>query len=137
MSSSARERNDILLAGAIKNAGNVILPVVFDFERESVTPNNELLTNSAFISVINPEMFNRYNPIMAKSVLLPVSELIKEAMAPGHINMFPDSDGTLRWESLVIMNNGYFYNFLAHYTTSCNRNFKPGMVYSIAICAKI
>lgn len=107
---SESEKNDTLLGGAIKDAGNVILPVVFDFERESVTPNNELLRNSAFISVINPEMFNKYNPIMAKGVLLmPVPELSSEAMALGYINIFPDNDGTLRWESLVIAHDGYLY----------------------------
>ncbi|HAK88617.1 MAG TPA: adenylate/guanylate cyclase domain-containing protein [Nitrospiraceae bacterium] len=106
---SEREKNDILLGEAIRNAGNVILPVVFDFEREAKISENELLVGAAFSSVTNPEMFNKYNPIMSKGTLIPVPELIKEAMTIGHINMFPDGDGTLRWESLVIEHGGYLY----------------------------
>ncbi|MCL5977745.1 MAG: CHASE2 domain-containing protein [Nitrospirae bacterium] len=106
---SEREKNDILLGAAIKNAGNVILPIVFDFEREAKISENELLAGAAFSSVRDPDMFNKYNPIMSKGVLIPVPELIKEAMTIGHINMFPDGDGTLRWESLVIEHGGYLY----------------------------
>ncbi len=106
---SEREKNDILLSTAIKNSGNVILPVVFDFERQVKMPENELLHEMAFSSITNPEMFNKYNPIMSKGVLIPVPELLKEAMTIGHINMFPDSDGTLRWESLIIGYKDYLY----------------------------
>ncbi len=106
---SEKEKNDPLLGRAINDAGNVILPVVFDFERGSVMPENEMLLNSAFASVQNPDMFNKYNPIMAKSVLIPVPEIIQNVMGLGHINMFPDSDGTLRWESLIIGYKGYLY----------------------------
>lgn len=105
---SESEKNDALLGKAIKDSGNVILPIVFDFEKDTLQ-ESEFLINSSFYSVTNPEMFNRYNPITAKSVLMPVPELIKEAMSLGHINMFSDSDGTLRWESLVIGYNGYLY----------------------------
>jgi adenylate cyclase len=105
---SESEKNDAMLGKAIKNAGNVILPIVFDFEQPR-SLENAFLTNAAFISVTNPDMFNKYNPITAKSVLIPVPELIQEAMTLGHINMFPDNDGTLRWESLVIAYNGLLY----------------------------
>lgn len=106
---SEKEKNDKLLGRTINNAGNVLMPIVFDFERDSVEPENEVLLNSAFISIENPEIFNKYNPIMAKKVLLPVPEIIQHVMGLGHINMFPDSDGTLRWESLIIGYKGYLY----------------------------
>lgn len=106
---SEKEKNDPLLAKAINDAGNVILPVVFDFERGSAMPENEMLLSSAFASVQNPDMFNKYNPIMAKSVLIPVPDIIQNVMGLGHINMFPDGDGTLRWESLIIGYKDYLY----------------------------
>lgn len=117
---SEKEKNDMMLAKSIGKAGNVILPVVFDIpvvhdtaqktiSSETVLTNNEFLVNSAFRSVANPEKFNKYNPIKANSVLLPVPKLISNAMALGFINMFPDSDGTLRWEGLAIEYNGYIY----------------------------
>lgn len=106
---SEGEKNDTMLGKALREAGNVILPVVFDFDRASGMSNSEFLISSAYSSVTSPEKFNKYSPIMAKRVLIPVHKLITEVMTLGYINMFPDSDGTLRWESLVIEYNGYLY----------------------------
>jgi len=106
---SEAEKNDRVLGQAIQKAGNVILPVVFEFEKESSLPNSKFLLNSAFPSVAHPERFKQYSPITAKSPLIPVPELIKETMALGHINMFPDRDGTLRWEAMAIEHNGYLF----------------------------
>lgn len=106
---SEKEKNDPLLGRAINDAGNVILPVVFDFEKDSDLPESDLLLSSAFTSIVNHEMFYKYNPIMSKRVLIPVPEIIQNVMGLGHINMFPDSDGTLRWESLIIGYKDYLY----------------------------
>lgn len=106
---SEPERNDPVLGRAMKEAGNVILPVVFDFNEEASSHSDEFLINTSFQSIENPEMFNKYSPIRAKTVLMPVYELIKEAMSLGHINTFPDRDGTHRWETLIMEYNGYLY----------------------------
>jgi adenylate cyclase len=106
---SEAEKNDRILGQAIQKAGNVILPVVFEFDKESNVPDSESLLNSAFRSVVNAERFNQYSPITAKRPLAPVSEIIRETMALGHINMFPDPDGTLRWEAMAIEHNGYLF----------------------------
>ncbi|WP_333653364.1 CHASE2 domain-containing protein [Dissulfurispira sp.] len=106
---SEKEKNDPLLGRAINDAGNVILPVVFDFEKDSDLPENDFLLSSAFTSIVNHEMFYKYNPIMSKRVLIPVPEIIQNVMGLGHINMFPDSDGTLRWESLIIGYKDHLY----------------------------
>lgn len=106
---SESEKNDLMLSRSIKEAGNVILAVVFDFNATQERLGTGTLVNSAFISATNPEMFSKYSPITSKSILMPVSELSNEAMALGHINMIPDSDGTLRWEPLVIGHNANLY----------------------------
>jgi len=106
---SEREKNDHALGQAIRKAGNVILPIVFEFDRKPTVPDNEFLLNSAFRSIVHPERLNQYSPIMTKRALIPVPEMIGEAMALGHINMFPDKDGTLRWEAMVVEYNGYLY----------------------------
>lgn len=103
------ERNDPKLAQAIRQAGNVILPVVFEFDRRSNIPDSEFLVKSAFTSITHPEKFNQYSPIMTKRPLIPVPKLIGECMVLGHINMFPDKDGTLRWEAMAIEYNGCLY----------------------------
>ncbi len=106
---SEPEKNDPLLARAIREAGNVILPVAFQLGPESKAPDERLLAASAFRSVAKPEMFGRYAPVMAKGALVSIAELTREAMALGHINMFAESDGTLRWEAMAVELNGYFY----------------------------
>lgn len=106
---SEPEKNDPMLAKDLRDAGNIILPVVFDFDRDSETPDSEFLANSAFVSVTNPELFKTYSPIMSRSVLAPVPALSKEAMSVGHINMLPDADGTVRWEPLIIGYKGSLY----------------------------
>jgi len=106
---SEREDNDPLLGKAIREAGNVLLPIVFEFDKNSKRPDDDLLLNHALKSIAHPKRFKQYSPISAKKALLPVPQLIKEAMALGHANMFPDPDGTLRWEAMVIEYNGYLY----------------------------
>lgn len=126
---SEQEKNDIMLGNAISDAGNVILSIVFDFEKKTTLQKQEnaLLTSFSFYpvrtqstpagsngvySLSNQEKVNKY-PIRAKGVLIPVPELIREAMGLGHINMIPDKDGTLRWEPMSIEYNGHLYPSLA------------------------
>lgn len=111
---SEEETNDAALAKAIKGAGNVILPIAFnlapvDSSSKPAKPENEFLVNSAYRRVEGSEKLDKHNPVMATGILMPVDELIKPAMAVGHINMLADSDGTLRSEFLAIEYNGYLY----------------------------
>jgi len=106
---SEAEKNDRKLGSAIKEAGNVILPVVFDFDRDMPPPANKSLAEAAFLNITDSGKFRKFPPITAKRVILPVSGLMENVMTLGHINMFPDNDGTLRWESLLIEYGGYLY----------------------------
>ena len=105
---SETEKNDPRLAEAMNNAGNVLLPIVFIFDKPNNAVSDQLL-QSAFFNVNNSRRFSSYSPITAPGILIPVPGLIREVMSLGHINMFADSDGTLRWESLVIAYNGRLY----------------------------
>jgi adenylate cyclase len=106
---SEEEKNDPLLGKIVGQEGNVILPLVFEFDPDSKTLPTENLSQWAFRSIQKPEGFKRYHPITARKVLIPVPALIREAMALGHINMFPDQDGTVRWEALAIEYNGFLF----------------------------
>ncbi|MBI5888129.1 MAG: adenylate/guanylate cyclase domain-containing protein [Deltaproteobacteria bacterium] len=130
---SETEANDPQLAAAINDAGNVVLPIVFQFDKKSPASTasdprlkhasastrglnpfkgqaeEDILASASYASVINTDMFEKYSPIAAGGVLSPVPALIKEAAGLGHINMFPDNDGTLRWEALVIGYDGNVY----------------------------
>ncbi len=103
------EKNDPILGQAIRQAGNVIIPFVFEFDRTSPLPKSEYLMHSAFNSISHPERFQQYSPITAERVLIPVPEILQETMALGHINMFPDHDGTLRWEAMVVGCQGLLF----------------------------
>ncbi len=103
------EKNDLALARSIDNAGNVILPLVFGFDKKKAAEENELLLNEAFKYVSNREMFDKYVPIRAESVLMPVDEISRAAMALGHINMNADADGTLRWETMAVVYKQHLY----------------------------
>jgi adenylate cyclase len=103
-----REINDKILAASINNAGNVIIPIVFDFLKDSKASHDGLNIN-AYQSIVNPEGFDKCSTISAKSVLVPIPEAAAAAMALGHINMLADRDGTLRWETMAIEYEGYLY----------------------------
>ena len=104
------EAHDLMLAKAVKDAGNVLLPLVFSFDTSQTTRQNEHISYAAVQEIINPEKFNKYAPISASGVLAPVLVLMQESMAIGHINMKPDdNDGTLRWEMMAIEYKGYLY----------------------------
>jgi adenylate cyclase len=106
---SEGEKNDRIVGQAIQKAGNVILPIVFEFDEKPSTPDSQYLIRSAIRSIVNPEKFNQYSPITTQRALIPVPEIIRETMSLGHINMFPDGDGTLRWEAMVVEYNGYLF----------------------------
>ncbi|HMK48694.1 MAG TPA: adenylate/guanylate cyclase domain-containing protein [Thermodesulfovibrionales bacterium] len=104
------EVHDLMLAKAVKNAGNVLLPLVFSFDTSQTSRQNEHITYAAVQQITNSEKFGKYAPIHASGVLAPVLVLMQESMAIGHINMKPDdNDGTLRWEMMAIEYNGYLY----------------------------
>ena len=106
---SESEKSDPLLGQAIHEAGNILLPVVFEFDKKPDRPDHEFLLNHAIRTIALPERFEQYAPISAKRPLVPVPEIIREAMALGHVNIFPDPDGVLRWEAMVIEYNGYLF----------------------------
>jgi len=107
---SEAEKNDPLLAESINRAGNVLLPVVFFFDKETKALDP---LQSSSILVLNPERFRNYPPISARGVLSPQFILAREASGLGHINMFPDPDGTIRWEALLMEYQGYLFPSLA------------------------
>ncbi|HBA27491.1 MAG TPA: adenylate/guanylate cyclase domain-containing protein, partial [Nitrospinae bacterium] len=67
------------------------------------------ISDSSFVNIKNSDKFNQYNPIGAKKITIPVPELGRSAIALGYVNTFPDDDGILRWEPLVIEYNGFIY----------------------------
>ena len=96
--------NDAKLTNAIKKAGNVVLPVYFDTtssgtDREAPA----FIANHSFKKVkgIDDDLaltsliwFNKVNPLLPS--------LADAAAATGQINLFPDSDGSIRSQIHVV-----------------------------------
>lgn len=105
------DRDDPALGSAIADAGNVILPVAFDFESKAAPQRVPGLEPSALPVIEGVELYRDYPPIGSHGVpIIPVQTLREGAMALAHINMLPDPfDGTLRWEALLIAHDGFLY----------------------------
>lgn len=106
---SEPSKGDDILAKSIKRAGNVILPIVFDFKDEKKKLEDDMLFGSAFPMVRKMDYLKIFPPISAHSVLLPLKKFSRGAETLGYINMFPDKDGVLRWEVTAIEYNGEIY----------------------------
>ncbi len=100
--------NDQKLETAIRNAGNIILPVFFD--EDAYILEDEVEENQALID----QTINNINipPGMqyprAGKLNLPVERLFSASMGIGHINFTSDIDGTVRKERLIYEYNGLF-----------------------------
>jgi len=117
---SEPSKSDKVLARSIQKAGNVMLPVVFDFKGEFKKIQDDILFDNAFPMVRKADYLKIFPPISAKSVLMPLKEFSRHAKALGYINMFPDNDGVLRREVLALEYSGEMYpsitlHVLRHY----------------------
>ncbi len=102
-------KDDKILENSIKSAGNVILPIVFDFKGEKAKITEDVLYDNVFPVVRNADYFKIFPPLSAHSALLPVRDLLNASKTLGYINMFPDKDGVLRWEVLTIEFGGEIF----------------------------
>jgi adenylate cyclase len=100
---------DDKLAAAIGHAGNVVLPIVFDFSGERKSVKDPAFSDNAFPMVRGTDNFKLFPPLQAKSALLPLKDLSAKAASLGHINMVPDRDGVLRWEVLAVEQDGELF----------------------------
>ncbi len=101
--------NDAKLAKAFKNAGNVVLPIYFDTRsagRDDEVPQYVSKSSYQVVHGLKDEWatssirwFSKINP------LLPL--FADSVAAIGHINLFPDSDGSIRSQAHAI---GYLEN---------------------------
>lgn len=99
------------LANAIDQAGNVFLPMVVYFNKKDKKPRDYL--KDFALKVIIPKGGVKYLPPIGYSVLAPLKKFCDVSAGLGVINIFPDPDGVVRWESLYV---GYFNYFLPSMT---------------------
>lgn len=106
---SEPSKEDDILAKSIANAGNVILPIVFDFKGKKTKITEDVLFDNTFPIIRNSDYLRIFPPISAQSVLIPIKSLIDASKILGFINMIPDKDGVLRWEVMSIEFDGEIF----------------------------
>jgi len=98
------------LIDAIRNSGNVFLPIYFNINNTN-TPNN--ITISSYLKTnalqhVHPA-YDYASPISASHVNSPYKSLALASAGLGHINSFKDNDGIVRSETLVIAYGNQFF----------------------------
>ena len=89
---------DAVLADSIKNAGNVLLPSVFALGDQQGNPDNPLPAFALKSAVDDPSGFS----ISASRGQQPLEAFGTVAAGIGHLNQFPDVDGAVRLEPLLV-----------------------------------
>lgn len=109
---------DAALASAVKDAGNVVLPVAFSDVAKGTAPpsaeQNDLLWDAAFMEVKSVEGIPwKQWAIQGTRPLPPRAEIARAAAALGHVSSHPDMDGVMRWEILALKHGDDAYPSLA------------------------
>ncbi len=89
---------DAVLATSIKNAGNVLIPSVFVLGEPQGKPDNPLPAYALKSAVDDANGFS----VSAVRGQQPIEMLGTPAAGIGHLNQFPDVDGAVRFEPLLV-----------------------------------
>ena len=106
---------DQVLANSIAEAGNVLLPVIFRIGNPLGNPDAEIAPYAAQYALenIDDRIGSGYYPLPAINVDVPIDEIGGWAAGLGHLNAYPDVDGGIRSEPLVVDYYGDFYPSLS------------------------
>lgn len=97
---------DAMLASSLEEYGKGLLPLYFTLAEQGGAADPKL-----------PEYLQKGSKVLAdpghlpqsNAVAAPIPTFAEKALALGHINILPDSDGTLRKESLLLYYQGRIY----------------------------
>ncbi len=106
---------DQVLADSIAEAGNVLLPVIFRIGNPLGNPDTEIDPYAAQYALdnIDDRIGSGYYPLPAVDVDVPIDVIGSWAAGLGHLNAYPDVDGGIRSEPLVVDYYGDFYPSLS------------------------
>lgn len=108
--------DDRLLGEAVRRAGNVVGSYYFKMGkpegRRSEIKVPPAIMNSAFLLFDDPNRFLEFPPPSAQEIFAPIPEVATGFKSLGHVNIFPDLDGKVRREPLLLEYGGnYFPSF--------------------------
>ncbi len=123
--------NDQKLSESIAKANNVLLAMLFELGEPQGKPDHELpdyvLRN--ILTNVKDASGSGEMPLPSLSVLSPIEVLGSKALAIGHMNSFPDIDGTIRTEPLVIGYYNQFYPSLSLMLAARSLNLEPADIH--------
>ena len=118
---------DELLGNSFQQIEHTVLPVLFDFNTSWKSPKKDLPTyiSSSSLSLLINGNGPSKSLLHANNIHFPIDKIGDSAYAFGHVNAFPDVDGKVRSEKLVIN----YYNTplpsISLATTAASMNIKP------------
>ncbi|HVP36679.1 MAG TPA: serine/threonine-protein kinase [Terriglobales bacterium] len=100
-----------LLSSSIRNAGNVILPLYFNFAEVGLTPTRypDILLSSTLNNIQDREGLSYNLPYKAREVYYPDQTLAEAACALGYANQVRDLDKKVRHESMIVAYDDNYY----------------------------
>ena len=120
--------NDQKLSDSMAKANDVLLGMFFELGEPQGNPDQLLpdyVQNSNLLDVQNPGD-SIVAPMATRSVLPPIQQLGSKALAIGHLNSFPDVDGAVRTEPLVVSYYDQYYPSLSLMLAAKSLNLEPG-----------
>lgn len=104
--SEKRLDNDALLTAALASTNKVLLPLFFTLGEQAGNPDPDL---PGYLTKASREQASPAGLLQGSEVAAPIVVFSEKALSLGHINILPDSDGTVRRESLVVHYRGRLF----------------------------
>ena len=107
--------NDQKLSDSMAKANDVLLGMFFELGDPQGKPDQPLpdyVQRNNLLDVKNPGD-SIVAPLATQNVLTPIPQLGSKALAIGHLNSFPDVDGAVRSEPLVVSHYDQYYPSLS------------------------
>jgi CHASE2 domain-containing sensor protein len=119
--------NDQKLSESIENANDVLLAMFFELGEPQGKPDQELPDYILSNNLTNVKDTGNTGdlPLPSYNVLLPIPALGSKALAVGHLNSFPDVDGAIRAEPLVVGYYNQYYPSLSLMLAAKSLNLEP------------
>ncbi len=119
--------NDKKLSESMAKANDVLLAMFFELGEPQGKPNQTLpgyvLRNK--LENVKDISGSGAQPLPSRSVLSPIPALGEKALAIGHLNSFPDVDGAVRTEPLVVGYYDQYYPSLSLMLAARSLNLEP------------
>ncbi|MCR4303322.1 MAG: serine/threonine-protein kinase [Gallionella sp.] len=120
--------NDQKLSDSMAKANDVLLGMFFELGEPQGKPDEPLpdyVLRNGLVNVKDGSSSGAL-PLPAQSVLSPIPALGSKTLAIGHLNSFPDVDGAVRSEPLVVGYYDQYYPSLSLMLAAKSLNLEPG-----------